>query len=373
MSPSAIDTTAKDGATVTIKGHQVTAKGIVPQLWRQPKEFATKAIQAPWYTAMFGLQDTLFHASVDFFHKQMGYKCLIVPVTTSSISSPMGLGSDSQPVAIELGGLNTYLADSQQFLLEYALRLEPGLKGSYYVGTSCRGEDPDATHLNQFCHVECELLGDLDEGRAVADSYVFAMAEALLKNHASQIRHYAGSTDHVEILIQLYKKHGNSFPSITLDEALALPEMTSSMWKYAVEGQPEFGRSLTREGERMLIKKFGGACWLLEMDHLSVPFYQAHTDDSLKKARCGDLLIGLGEVVGCGQRHETKDAALEALRQHRVGSEEYSWYLDMRHVKPLTTTGWGIGTERFLAWVMQHDDIRDIQLLPRLKGVECAP
>ena len=91
----------------------------------------------------------------------------------------MGLGSDSQPVSVSLGGLNTYLADSQQFVLEYASRLQDDLPGAYYVGTSCCGEDPDSTHLNQFCHVECGLLGGLDDGIAVANRYVVHMTEVL--------------------------------------------------------------------------------------------------------------------------------------------------------------------------------------------------
>lgn len=87
----------------------------------------------------------------------------------------MGLGFVSQPVSISLGGLNTYLADSQQFVLEYALRLQDGLPGTYYVSTSCRGEDPVSTHLilNQFCH--CDLLGGLDGGIAVANLYIVHM------------------------------------------------------------------------------------------------------------------------------------------------------------------------------------------------------
>ncbi|PNP43201.1 hypothetical protein TGAMA5MH_05136 [Trichoderma gamsii] len=376
MAPATLissETPNDNNVVIQTKKNGVQSKSVVPKLWQNPQTFATKAIQDPWYTAMFGLQSTLFHSSIDFFHRQMGYKYLIVPITTNSISSPMGLGSDSQPVSIELHGEQTYIADSQQFVLEYALRLQDGLAGSYYVGTSCRGEDPDATHLNQFCHVECELLGGLDSGMKVANDYVVSLTESLLREHADAIRAYAGSTSHLDSLIQLYKSNGNAFPTITLDEALALPEMTDDMWKYAVEGEPQFGRSLTRKGERMLIEKYGGACWLLEMDHLSVPFYQAYTDDGFKKARCGDLLLGLGEVVGCGQRHQTEEEALQALAQHEVDPQEYAWYLEMRRTKPLTTTGWGIGTERFLSWVMQHDDIRDIQLLPRLKGVECNP
>jgi asparaginyl-tRNA synthetase len=90
-------------------------------------------------------------------------------------------------------------------------------------------------------------------------------------------------------------------------------------------------------------------------------------------AHCGDLLLGLGEVVGCGNRHSTAEQVLRALEQHMVDPAEYKWYVEMRKLKQLQTTGWGIGSERFLAWVLQHDGVRDIQLLPRLKGMECVP
>lgn len=53
-----------------------------------------------------------------------------LPVTTGSISSPMGRGSDSLPVKVKLEGVETYLADSMQFLLEYGCRLTN--KGVYY-------------------------------------------------------------------------------------------------------------------------------------------------------------------------------------------------------------------------------------------------
>lgn len=356
-----------------LSGENNSSRTVAPKLWKHPPTFAVKALQSPWYSIMLRLQSTLFHTSIDFFRHQMKYDYLIVPVTTSSISSPMGLGSDSQPVAVELGGLQTYLADSQQFLLEYALRLQEVPTGVYYAGTSCRGEDPDATHLNQFFHVECELIGGLERGIDVANRFVVQMTQTLLQDHGRNIEAYAGTTRHMEDLLRLYREHDNSFPTITLDAALALPEITDDMWQYAVEGEPRYGRSLTRKGEQMLIAKFGGACWLTEMDHLSVPFYQAYTDDSKAKGRCADLLLGMGEVLGCGNRHTTAEQALEALNQHEVNPKEYQWYLDMRRVRELDTTGWGIGTERFLCWVLQHDDVRDVQLLPRLKGIECAP
>lgn len=350
----------------------------VPRLWHLGDGFALASLQSSWYQALFSIQSTFFHASIDFFRQpDLAYKYLLVPLTTGSISSPMGLGSDSQPVSIQLHNEETYLADSQQFLLEYALRYDEKIQGAYYVGTSCRGEDHDSTHLNQFCHVECELRGGFEQGMDVANRYIVSIIQELLESHGEVIKAHVGSTLHMTSLLELFLRNGNAFPTITLDEALKIPEIANGegiMWDYAVAERPECGRGLKRKGEQALIAKFGGAVWLVEMDHLSVPFYQAYTSPNAKnKARCGDLLLGLGEVVGCGNRHETAEQVLEALEQHGVDHADYSWYVDMRRLKAIDSTGWGIGSERFLSWVLQHDDIRDIQLLPRLKGQTCAP
>lgn len=57
------------------------------------------------------LEDALFQESNEFFHKRLGYKYILAPVITDSISSAMGLGSNSLPINIKLNGQDTYLAD----------------------------------------------------------------------------------------------------------------------------------------------------------------------------------------------------------------------------------------------------------------------
>ena len=39
----------------------------------------------------------------------------------------------------------------------------------------------------------------------------------------------------------------------------------------------------------------------------------------------------------------------------------------------MVTSGFGMGIERFLAWVLRHDDIRDMQILPRVNGKAVIP
>ena len=350
---------------------------VAPKTWQQADTHSLQALQSPWYSAVFTLQDTLFQVTNDIFHKQLGYKYALMPVTTDSISSPMGLGSDSLPVHVNLHGQDTYLADSMQFTLEYALRLEEGLKGAYYVGCSFRGEDHDHMLLNQFFHTECELTGTIDRGIETVERYVIAAASTLLKHDAETISSVAGSTSHITDLLSLYKSDSGRFPRISTEAALKLSEITSNpdTWEYIVPDDHSKGRALKRLGERMLIKKFAGAVWLTEMDHMGVPFYQAFMPNTKNsKALCADLLLGPGEVLGLGQRHADAGDVRTALLMHQVPEHSYDWYMAIRDDKvggrELQTTGWGLGMERFLAWILQHDDMA---IVPRLKSIKFSP
>jgi asparaginyl-tRNA synthetase len=77
------------------------------------------------------------------------------------------------------------------------------------------------------------------------------------------------------------------------------------------------GRSLTRAGEQLLMQRVGEFVWVHHFDSLSVPFYQAAGDADCRTARNADLYFGMG-------------------------------------------------VERFLMWVLKHDDIRDVTLISRV-------
>jgi L-asparaginase / beta-aspartyl-peptidase len=212
-------------------------------------------------------------------------------------------------------------------------------------------------HLNQFYHVECEFLGSFSVGISVAEKYIINLVSTFLRGYEEHILASAGTTDHLKTLLDQYRSNSGKFPQVTLNDALNPPEIHSGCWKYVVPSDPGKGRAITRAGELKLIEHFGGIVWLTEMDHLTVPFYQAYSDETCAKARCADLLLGNGEVLGLGKRHMLSKDVMTALRKHEVPMGPYAWYMQMRDTKPALTTGWGMGVERFLAWILQHDDI----------------
>src|SRR6476646_3425695 len=119
--------------------------------WNNPELHFTQAVELPWYRTISVLLSEIYFLTYEFYREQ-GFRCAPLPITCGSISSPMGLGSDSLPVSVDLFGERTYLADSMQFHLEYLLR--QGAKGVFYIMPTFRGEDPDHRHLNQFFHSE---------------------------------------------------------------------------------------------------------------------------------------------------------------------------------------------------------------------------
>lgn len=332
-----------------------------PRSWSRAETHFSTAMDSDWYKALLRLQSTFTAATVQFWSERdvsNGH----LPVTTGSVSSPMGLGSDSLPVQVEMFGVPTYLADSMQFSLEYLCRLSDN--GAYYVMPSFRGEATDATHLSQFFHSEAEVPGGLDDVIGVVEEYLVHVARQLLDRHADLITAAAGTTDHVA---ELCARDG-AFTRLTFDEAVARldgPEHVHA---------DELGRwrTLTRAGERALLDQLGPFVWVTHWDHLAVPFYQA-CDESGTRALNGDLLFGPGEVVGAGERHVTGDEVRSALKLHDVAEDGYEWYVSMKDQAPMRTAGFGLGVERFMMWLLKADDIRDFQLLPRENGRNILP
>ena len=327
--------------------------------WCCPDRF-TDIISNPWYKLLIKLQHIVSSATFDFW-KERGALTIHLPITTNAISSPMGLGSDSLPVEIDLFNQRTYLADSMQFMLEYGCRFNS--EGCFYLMPSFRGEDADSTHLCQFYHSEVELTCGLSEAMEMAEQYFRFICQAVLGSCATELATHAAGTVHIENVLKLSR-----YPCINFEEAVS-----------RLKGNPDFihqghgWRSLSRAGEQELLRQLAAPTWVSHWDHLAVPFYQAFKESDGGVAMNADFLLGIGEVIGLGERHSTAEQTLAALNLHQVASEPYQWYINMKRLHPMKTAGFGMGVERFLLWVLNHDDIRDLQILPRFNGIAIVP
>jgi asparaginyl-tRNA synthetase len=325
--------------------------------WKKLDTHYRKALFSDWYKIISRLQNK-FVCYTHEFYKNKCYDFQMFPVTTGSTTSPMDVGSDSLPVKVCIDGIETYLADSMQFFLEFACRLNNN--GNYYIAPSFRGELADKRHLCQFYHSEAEILGNLKDVIFLVEEYLEFLISHYFRDSLRDIIRITKNDSHIIQMLNMLK---TGLPSCTFSEAINLLQNNrdSFVYKNGI-------LVITSVGEKLLIKHFGGAVWLLYPEHMSVPFYQARNKENPKLAQCADLLFGIGETVGAGQRHYLIDNIIESLQTHSIDISEYEWYIDMKSLIPMQTSGFGMGVERFLLWLLQHDDIRDMQLFPRFNG-----
>ncbi|HOX30658.1 MAG TPA: hypothetical protein P5080_06065 [Candidatus Paceibacterota bacterium] len=339
---------------------------------RYYKDIASK----DYFFALLTLRHHIKRASDDYFSSVVGAKNIDLFMLTPSISSPSGSGSDSTAIKIKFGRLDTYLVDSSQFGFE-PLLLNRFTKVYCYL-PSMRGEDADARHLNQFFHCEMEMRGSLDDLIPVAEGYVKTLCDTVLSMDAV-IERISGDPERTRHMLGKTARMA-SFPAISFDKAV---EILIDGGNKDCVSCADSGRDITGRGEIELMKilEAQGPVWLKSFDRDRVPFYQKPDPADARKTVNADLIFPPisagafgGEIVGSGQRQDDEKQMYESLERQGISSEPYEWYIDLRRMPDYrTTSGFGLGIERFLAWALARQKISDVIPYPRLKNIETKP
>lgn len=342
-----------------------------------PKNHYKHLCGSDYYRALIVFRHHIKVASDYYFSTIQKAKNIDLFMFTSSVSSPMGPGSDSEPISIKLGKLKTFLVDSSQFGFEPLLM--NGFDKVYCYLPSMRGEDSNERHLNQFYHCEMEIKGKLENLLPIIEKYIKTLAETILlmKNIVDKISANPKKTK--QFLKEIIK--ANKFPKMNFDEAV---NNLVKKGKKELVNFTKHGNDISNDGEIALMKilKIKNPIWLTYFDRDRVPFYQKPDPNNPKKTINADLLFPPiikgafgGEVVGSGQRQDNTEEMYESLkRQENIPSKPYEWYVDLRRQPNYkTTSGFGLGIERFIAWSLGKDSIRDVILYPRIKNTKTCP
>jgi asparaginyl-tRNA synthetase len=75
---------------------------------------------------------------------------------------------------------------------------------------------------------------------------------------------------------------------------------------------------------------------------------------------------GYGEIIGGSQRIHDHDLLLSRITQHALPIEAFQWYLDVRKYGTFPHSGFGMGLERFVAWMCGVPHLRECIPYPRM-------
>jgi asparaginyl-tRNA synthetase len=341
-----------------------------------PKTYYKDVSKGDYFSTLLLLRHYLKLSADYFFNKEKAINIDLFMLTTS-VSSPMGPGSDSKPLPLTFGKLKTFMVDSSQFGFEPILLMQNMDKVFCYL-PSMRAEDFDTRHLNQFFHLEAEIIG--------THNTLMPLVEKLVRNLCRTLLLMDNILDKISLNPQKTKKmlkkiiEKRKFPRISFDVAVEV--LINNNKKHLINFTPK-GRDIKSKGEieLMRILKIDTPLWITNFDRDRVPFYQKPDPNNIEKTINADLLFPPlveksfgGEIIGSGQRQDNSDEIYESLERQSISSKSYEWYIDLRrNPKYQMTSGFGLGVERFIAWALARDNIRDVIIYPRLKNIIAYP
>jgi len=253
-----------------------------------------------------------------------------------------------------------YLAQTGQLYVEAGMM---SFGKVYCYGPTFRAEKSKTRrHLTEFWMVEPEIaFADHDENLRVQEELISAVVARVLERRREEL-------DVLERDVGPLEAARPPFPRITYDEALAILEEKRDE---LTEGEPPaWGEDLGAPHETLLSLSHEKPVFVTHYPAKVKAFYMEPDPDRPEVALCADLLgpEGVGELVGGSVRISDADLLERRIREHGLNVDDYQWYLDLRRYGTVPHAGFGIGIERFVAWIAGVRHIREAIPFPRMLG-----
>ncbi|MDH5402977.1 MAG: asparagine--tRNA ligase [Candidatus Heimdallarchaeota archaeon] len=245
---------------------------------------------------------------------------------------------------------HAYLTQSSQLYLEAAIY---SLRDVFCILPSFRAEKSRTRrHLAEYTHVETE--------HAYMDfSGLLDFLEDMIIHVITQVRKY--DSDILELWERKLDIPEKPFPRVNYNDALKI-------LKENYDIDIPHGEDISDAPERQLVEHFGKPIILQNFPKKMKPFYHKIDPDDPNITKSADFLFPIcGELIGCGERETDIDSMLKRMGQMNppVDPEHYYWYLDLRRYGSVPHSGFGMGLERLVQWLLDLEHIRDTTLFPR--------
>ena len=225
---------------------------------------------------------------------------------------------------------------------------------SYCFGPVFRAEKSKTRrHLTEFWMVEPEIAYcDLDQNMDWMESLVIYITNEVINKCALEL-------NVLERDIEKLKCVKKPFPRITYDEAVNI------LKKNGVDFQ--YGKDFGGADETIISNQYDSPVMIHRWPVGTKAFYMKRDEDNKDLAKGVDMIApeGYGEIVGGGQREDDIEILIETIRHHDLPLKPFEWYLDLRRYGSVPHSGFGLGLERFVAWMCGTKHIRETIPFPR--------
>ena len=280
------------------------------------------------------------------FLKERGFLEVQTPLLTSSAAE-----GGSTVFSVDYFGRKAFLAQTGQLYLE---ALISGYPLVYNYVPSFRAE-PSRTprHLSEFWQIEPEMA--------------FYNQEMNMKLQEELVVHYTHElAKKVPDILQKFKRDSKDLLSIQAP----FERMTYEKAIEVLAGKGlkiKWGDGIGLDEEKLLVEDRTQPMFLTNQPKEMRAFYMKLNPDDPRTVLDADLLApeGIGEIIGGSERISDYNELMQRLKEQNLKPEDYAWYIDLRKYGSVPHSGFGMGSERVVRWILKLDSIRDAIPFPR--------
>jgi len=297
--------------------------------------------------AILRVRSELEQAIADFFYSR-DYVRIDSPILTPAACEGTSTLFETQ-----------YTEDEKAFLSQSGqLYLEPAAAAFgkvYCFGPTFRAEKSKTRrHLREFWMVEPEVAFlEIDGLMDLAEDFVCELTARVLERCREDLQRLERDTSKLEAV----KK---PFPRFNYRDAVEILNKKG----FAVK----FGDDFAGDEETALASDFDRPVMVTRYPASIKAFYMQPDPNDPEVVLGLDMLApeGVGEIIGGSQRIHDHDLLLSRIRQHNLPIESFQWYLDLRKYGTFPHAGFGMGLERFVAWICGVPHLRETIPYPRM-------
>jgi asparaginyl-tRNA synthetase len=297
--------------------------------------------------AVMKIRNEIIRATYEFFNKE-GFVKVDPPILTGS--APEGT---SELFHTKYFDEDAYLSQSGQLYMEAAAM---ALGKVFSFGPTFRAEKSKTRrHLIEFWMIEPEMaFYEFEDNLNVQEEYVSFIVQSVLKNCSLELNTLGRDLSKLEQIKA-------PFPRITYDDAIKFLHekgFTEIQW----------GDDFGAPHETAIAESYDKPVFITHYPTSLKPFYMQPDADRDEVVLCADLIApeGYGEIIGGSERIHDMELLKQRLDQHKLDSDAYKWYLELREYGSVPHSGFGLGLERTVAWISGVEHVRETIPFPRL-------
>ncbi len=299
-------------------------------------------IRSPRVAAVLSVKSAFCSAARDWLDRE-GFAEVFCPIL---ITAACEGGATLFPV--KYFNRNAFLSQSAQLYQEAAITT---FERVYSLQPSFRAElSRTRRHLTEFWQVETEAANTDLEG-------ILKVQEQLLTYVCEKIKERCGRE--LRLLKRRFKPPEPPFPRITYDAAVERLQQLGLKIRW--------GEDLGADEERALSKQFRQPFFVTHYPKECKAFYHKPDPSNPRVTLSADLLApgGHGEISGGGERIDDYEQLVRHIKEFGLDDKDYAWYIDLRKYGSIVHSGFGMGIERTVKWILNLPHIRDACLFPR--------